>query len=50
MKQALCIFLSLVSLHSFSQDLNDLGILSFDQTKKMNSSPPCEETTNKYLQ
>ena len=50
MKQVLCIFLSLVSLLSFSQDLNDLGILSFDQTKKMNSSPPCEETTNKYLQ
>ncbi len=49
MKNVALIIALILGCNAYSQGLNDLGVISYEQVQKMNSSIPCEETLNQVL-
>jgi hypothetical protein len=49
MKIVALIIALILGCNAYSQELNDLGVITYQQVIKMNSTNPCEETLNKVL-
>jgi hypothetical protein len=49
MKNVSLIIALILGCNAYSQGLNDLGVMSYQQVLKMNSTNPCKETFNQLL-